>query len=169
MVSIDMGVPQFAPAVLPFTAPVEALRYSLKVAGSDVEFGAVSVGNPHIVLEVGNIETAPVAQLGPVLERHAAFPQRVNVGFMQVLDETHIRLRVFERGVGETRACGTGACAAVAVGRRHGRLGARVAVALPGGVIDIVWEGPGQPLSMTGPAAVAYRGQVELDPYLTWR
>lgn len=162
MVSVDMGIPDFKPAALPFDAPAEALRYSVKIGGDSVDFGAVSLGNPHVVLTVADVETAPVATLGPALESHRFFPQRVNVGFMQIVDRDRIRLRVYERGVGETQACGTGACAAVAVGVRHGRLGPRVEVNLPGGELLIEWPGEGQRLWMTGPAAVAYRGQIEL-------
>ena len=162
-VSIDMGVPDFAPAALHLDVPAEAQRYGLLVGGTTVEFGAVSMGNPHAVLTVADVDTASVATLGPQLESHPRFRERTNVGFMQIVDDAHIRLRVFERGVGETRACGTGACAAVAVGRRHGRLGAHVEVALPDGRLVIDWPGEGQALWMTGPAVESFRGQVEIQ------
>ena len=162
LVAVDMGVPDFDPAALPFTAPAEAARYHLQAEGEAIEFGAVSMGNPHAVLLVASVAQAPVARLGPLLESHPAFPRRVNVGFLEVVDPGHVRLRVFERGVGETLACGTGACAAVAVGRKAGRLAANVEVTLPGGVLDIAWGGPGEHIWMTGPAVVAFRGEVEL-------
>ena len=162
LVSVDMGVPDFDPSALPFTAPAEAARYHLQADGEAIEFGAVSMGNPHAVLLVASVAQAPVARLGPLLESHPAFPRRVNVGFLEVVDPGHVRLRVFERGVGETLACGTGACAAVAVGRKAGRLAANVEVTLPGGVLDIAWGGPGEHIWMTGPAVVAFRGEVEL-------
>ena len=122
LVSVDMGAPNFDPKSLPFDASAEAHVYPLAVAGTEVEIGAVSMGNPHAVLTVTSVASAPVDRLGPAIERHPRFPKRVNVGFMEIVDRTHIKLRVFERGAGETLACGTGACAAVAVGRRHGRL-----------------------------------------------
>ena len=162
LVSVDMGVPDFDPAALPFIASAEAARYHLQAGGEELEFGAVSMGNPHAVLFVASVAQAPVARLGPLLESHPAFPRRVNVGFLEVVDPGHVRLRVFERGVGETLACGTGACAAVAVGRKAGRLAANVEVTLPGGVLDIAWGGPGEHIWMTGPAIVAFRGEVEL-------
>ena len=126
---------------LPFEASAEAHVYPLAVAGTEVEIGAVSMGNPHAVLTVTSVASAPVDRLGPAIERHPRFPKRVNVGFMEIVDRTHIRLRVFERGVGETLACGTGACAAVAVGRRHGRLDSTVEVELPGGKLEITCGG----------------------------
>jgi diaminopimelate epimerase len=135
--------------------------YPLAVAGTEVEIGAVSMGNPHAVLTVSSVASAPVDRLGPAIERHARFPKRVNVGFMEIVDRSHIRLRVHERGAGETLACGTGACAAVAVGRRHGRLDAIVQVELPGGTLEISWNGPGEHIWMKGPAAVSFTGRVE--------
>ena len=162
LVAVDMGVANFAPAALPFTAPVEALHYSLRIGAQDVEFGAVSMGNPHAVLTVPDVKNAPVASLGAMIEAHRAFPQRVNVGFMQLVDSAHINLRVFERGVGETQACGTGACAAVAVGQRHGQLKSEVEVTLPGGMLTIRCEGPGQSVWMTGPAVTSFVGRVKI-------
>ena len=139
LISVDMGVPNFDPKSLPFEASAEAHVYPLAVAGTEVEIGAVSMGNPHAVLTVTSVASAPVDRLGPAIERHPRFPKRVNVGFMEIIDKSHIKLRVFERGVGETLACGTGACAAVAIGRRHGRLDATVEVELPGGKLEITY------------------------------
>jgi diaminopimelate epimerase len=161
LISVDMGVPNFDPQSLPFEASSEAHVYPLAVAGTEVEIGAVSMGNPHAVLTVASVASAPVDRLGPAIERHPRFPKRVNVGFMEVIDRTHIKLRVFERGVGETLACGTGACAAVAVGRRHGRLDPTVEVELPGGKLEITWPGPGEHIWMKGPTAVSFTGRVE--------
>src|SRR5690606_7629463 len=132
-VSVDMGVPDFNPRSLPFDAPAEAPHYELEVAGETVEIAAVSLGNPHAVLTVPSVETAPVGRLGPAIETHPRFPRRVNVGFMEIVSPSLIRVRVHERGVGETRACGTGACAAVAVGRRRGNLEPDVRVQMRGG------------------------------------
>src|SRR5688572_1369036 len=160
--SVDMGVPNFDPKSLPFEASAEAHVYPLNVAGTEVEIGAVSMGNPHAVLTVTSVASAPVDRLGPSIERHPRFPKRVNVGFMEIIDRSHIRLRVFERGVGETLACGTGACAAVAVGRRHGRLDATVEVELPGGKLEITWGGPAEHIWMKGPTAVSFTGRVEI-------
>jgi diaminopimelate epimerase len=161
-VSVDMGVPNFAPSALPFDASSEAHVYPLEVAGTQVEIGAVSMGNPHAVITVPSVETAPVDRLGPAIESHRRFPKRVNVGFMEVIDRSHINLRVYERGTGETLACGTGACAAVAVGRHHGRLDETVNVHARGGELRVNWAGPGQPIWLTGPAEVAFEGRVEI-------
>jgi diaminopimelate epimerase len=128
----------------------------------ELEIGVVSMGNPHAVLMVNDIDRAPVAHLGPLLERHGRFPQRVNVGFMQIIAPDHIRLRVFERGAGETLACGSGACAAVVVGRLWDRLSPNVRVELPGGVLEIHWAGEGASVMMTGPAATVFEGWIEL-------
>ena len=162
VVSLNMGVPDFAPASLPFNTSGEAYVYPLAVAGSEVEIGAVSIGNPHAVMTVASVDTAPVDRLGPALETHPDFPRRTNVGFMEIKKPDHIRLRVYERGTGETRACGTGACAAVAVGRRHGKLDESVQVALPGGNLQVDWLGPGEPIWLTGPAEKVYEGTFEL-------
>lgn len=160
-ISVDMGVPNFDPQSLPFDAPSEADRYPLQVADAEVNIGAVSVGNPHAVLTVAAVDTAPVEQLGPAIESHRRFPRRVNVGFMEIVDRKHLRLRVYERGAGETLACGTGACAAVAIGRRHGLLDSEVKVRLRGGELSVNWPGPGEHIWMTGPAEVAFEGRVE--------
>ena len=161
-VSVNLGVPDFRPGALPFLADDERDRYRIDVDGETVELGAVSMGNPHAVIAVASVASAPVERLGAALQRHPAFPRRVNVGFMERVDEGRIRLRVFERGVGETLACGTGAAAAVAVGRRWGELGERVAVELPGGTLEVNWSGPGTPLWQTGPTAAVYEGYIEL-------
>lgn len=163
LVSVDMGIPDFNPAALPFDATTEAHVYPLDVAGNEIEIGAVSMGNPHAVLTVTSVAAAPVDRLGPAIERHPRFPKRVNVGFMEIVDRGHIRLRVFERGTGETLACGTGACAAVAVGRRHGRLDERVGVKVAGGELTVTWPGPGRNIWLTGPAEVSFTGTVEID------
>ncbi|HEX5161527.1 MAG TPA: diaminopimelate epimerase [Steroidobacteraceae bacterium] len=162
LISVDMGPPNFDPKSLPFEASAEAHVYPLAVAGTEVEIGAVSMGNPHAVLTVNSVANAPLDRLGPAIEKHPRFPNRVNVGFMEIVDRTHIRLRVFERGVGETLACGTGACAAVAVGRRHGRLDATVEVELPGGKLEITWAAPGEHIWMKGPTAVSFTGRVDI-------
>jgi len=161
-VSVNMGPVRFDPAALPFEAPREADQYPLEVDGDTVQIGAVSIGNPHAVLTVESAETAPVARLGPALEQHPRFPNRVNVGFMEVRDRTHVRLRVYERGVGETLACGTGACAAVAVGRRWGLLDPEVRVSARGGELAVRWGGPGEPIWLSGPAQFAFQGHIDL-------
>ena len=161
-VTVDMGVPRFAPAEIPFNAEQESLRYELLVADTTVSVGAVSMGNPHAVIQVDAVRDAPVATLGPLIERHPRFPKRVNAGFMEVVTPSHIRLRVYERGAGETLACGTGACAAVAVGRRWGLLEESVKVELPGGDLTIRWQGDNNPVWMTGPALRVFEGRIEL-------
>ncbi|MGA2397265.1 MAG: diaminopimelate epimerase [Steroidobacteraceae bacterium] len=162
LVSVDMGEPNFAPASIPLDVPAVRPSYSIEVGGESVEFGAVSIGNPHAVLRVADVKSAPVARLGPAIERHPRFPRRANVGFMQVLGAGHIALRVFERGVGETLACGTGACAAVAVGVRQGLLGSDVEVDLPGGTARVSWGGPGEHAWLTGPAITVFSGVVDI-------
>jgi diaminopimelate epimerase len=162
VVSVDMGVPNFNPRALPFDAPAEADPYSLEVGGQHVTIGAVSMGNPHAVLEVESVERAPVETLGPAIEGHNRFPKRVNAGFMEIMDAGHIRLRVFERGAGETLACGTGACAAVAVGRQRGRLDPEVSVSVRGGELRVNWGGPGEHIWLTGPAEISFEGHVEV-------
>ncbi len=161
-VTVDMGVPQFVPTEIPFVAEVEAPRYMIDIEDAVYEIGVVSMGNPHAVLQVASIDDAPVERLGPQIEAHVKFPERVNVGFMEVVDPRHIRLRVFERGAGETLACGTGACAAVAVGRRWGILEDEVLVDLPGGSLWVRWPDDESSVRMTGPATHVYEGQIEL-------
>lgn len=161
-ITVDMGIPKHAPADIPLLAPKEAKNYRALVNGSEVVFGAVSMGNPHAVLQVDAVDTAPVNELGPLLESHPDFPQRANIGFMQIIDRDHIKLRVFERGAGETLACGSGACAAVVVGIEQHLLAARVAVDLPGGTLQIHWPGRGKPVLMTGPAVSVFEGTIAL-------
>jgi diaminopimelate epimerase len=161
-VSVDMGPVAFDPRSLPFEAPGEALRYPLEAAGTRVEIGAASIGNPHAVLAVESVATVDVARLGPAIESHPRFPRHVNVGFMEVVDRSHVRLRVYERGAGETLACGTGACAAAAVGRRWGELDREVHVSVRGGELRVNWEGPGEHIWLTGPAEVSFAGHVEV-------
>lgn len=161
-VRVNMGVPRLEPEEIPFDAPARAANYVLDVAGQRIEIGAASMGNPHAVLGVDDIDLAPVTVLGPLIERHPRFPKRVNVGFMQVVARDHIRLRVFERGVGETAACGSGACAAAVIGQVQGSLDKEVRVSLPGGDLVISWAGAGAPLYMTGPATRVFEGQIDL-------
>ena len=161
-VSVDMGVPDFDPQALPFTAPREADSYPLEVAGHTLAIGAVSMGNPHAVLIVDDAATARVTSLGPLIERHPRFPKRVNAGFLEIVDPGQVRLRVWERGVGETYSCGTGACAAVAVGRRRGLLGATVRVGVRGGELRVHWAGAQQHIWLTGPTEISFEGHVEV-------
>jgi diaminopimelate epimerase len=161
-VAVEMGVPSFEPAALPFDAAERQERYTLKAGNDTVEIGAVSIGNPHAVLQVAAVDAAPVASLGPVIEGHRRFPRRVNVGFMEVVDRSDIRLRVYERGAGETLACGTGACAAVIVGRQRGLLDSPVRVHVRGGELRVDWPGPGEPVWLTGPAEVAFEGHFDV-------
>jgi diaminopimelate epimerase len=161
-VLVNMGKPQLQPADIPFTAEQRSTSYSLEVDGQQCEIGAVSMGNPHAVLLVDDVDTAAVASLGPAIEAHPRFPQRVNAGFMQLLNRQHIKLRVYERGAGETLACGTGACAAVVSGQLRGLLDQRVNVQLPGGNLTIEWRGEGHPVMMTGPASTVFEGQIQL-------
>ena len=161
-VRVNMGVPILEPERIPFDAPVQAQHYHIEALDHGWEIGAASMGNPHAVLRVADVQQAPVATLGPALESHPRFPKRVNVGFMEVRSREQIRLRVFERGSGETLACGTGACAAVVVGRMQGLLDERVQVQLPGGDLDIRWDGEGDPVWMTGPAVSVFEGEIEV-------
>ncbi len=162
MVAVEIAIPQFDPARVPFIADTEAPSYPVKVGRKSIELRVVSMGNPHGVMRVDDVMAAPVETLGPALESHERFPNRANIGFMQVLDPEHIALRVFERGVGETRACGTGACAAVVVGQRAGWLAERVLVTLPGGELRVSWAGPGTPAWLTGEAVTAFEGTVQI-------
>jgi diaminopimelate epimerase len=161
-VSVDMGVPNFDPRSLPFSAAREADSYPLEVAGQQLEIGAVSLGNPHAVLAVAAVDTAPVATLGPAIERHPRFPKRVNAGFLEIVARGEVRLRVYERGAGETHSCGTGACAAVAVGRRRGLLDAEVRVHVRGGELRVNWRGLGERIWLTGPTQISFHGHVEV-------
>lgn len=157
-VVVNMGVPHLDPDKIPFQADERSTHYSIDADNQQFEVGAVSMGNPHVILRVENVDTAPVSTLGPVLECHPRFPKRVNVGFMQIMNREHIRLRVFERGVGETLACGTGACGAVVSGIVRGWLNNTVKVDLPGGRLTIQWAGESSPVMMTGPATTVYEG-----------
>jgi diaminopimelate epimerase len=162
LVRVNMGVPRLQPAEIPFRAPARETSYMLTLDdGRVVEFAAVSMGNPHAVMEVPDVDAAPVADVGQALQRHAAFPQSVNAGFMQILDAGHIALRVYERGAGETLACGSGACAAVVAGRWWNKLGEQVEVRVRGGLLRIEWRGEGEPVWMTGPAETVFVGEIE--------
>ncbi len=161
-VTVNMGLPRFAPDEIPFLTDREAPTYLLGIDGKLIEVSVLSMGNPHAVQIVPDVEAAPVATDGPLIERHPSFPQRVNAGFMQVVDRGHIKLRVYERGAGETLACGTGACAAVVAGIRRGLLDAVVRVATRGGELTIRWAGPGAPVWMTGPAVTVFEGEITL-------
>lgn len=161
-VTVDMGAPHFIPADIPFVATEQALTYDLTVGATEAIIGAVSMGNPHAVQIVDDVDNAPVAEQGPLIEHHARFPQRVNAGFMQIVDAHRIRLRVYERGTGETLACGTGACAAAVTGIQLGKLASPVTVAMRGGELKIRWSGDGNPVLMTGPAVTVFEGEITL-------
>lgn len=165
-VTVNMGIPQFEPAKVPFKAQKQELNYILHgddgTDSATALCGVVSMGNPHAVITVDDIQNAPVKLWGPIFENHERFPERANIGFMQVINPGHIKLRVWERGAGETLACGTGACAAAVVGQMQKTLQAQVRVDLPGGSLQIRWNGPGQPVKMTGPAEHVFDGQMVL-------
>jgi len=161
-VTVLMGVPEFEPASIPFIADDNQASYVLNVNDEQLVVGAASIGNPHVLLQVEDIQKAPVERLGPLLEHHSRFPHRVNVGFMQLIDRQRIKLRVFERGVGETRACGTGACAAVAIAYRQGLLDNTAVVSLPGGDLQIVWPNDKASIEMTGPCSTVFEGQLKM-------
>jgi diaminopimelate epimerase len=161
-VTVNMGAPRFLPADIPFAAEAQALKYQLDVRGTAITIGAVSMGNPHAVHIVADTDTAPVAEIGPLIEHHPRFPRRANVGFMQVLSRTRIRLRVWERGAGETLACGTGACAAVVTGINWGLLDESVAVATRGGELTVRWAGRDANVFMSGATATVYTGEIEV-------
>jgi diaminopimelate epimerase len=166
-VTVDMGPPVFDPARIPFDAPAAAVTHSLDIDGHMRTISAVSMGNPHAVQVVDDVDTAPVATEGPLIEHHPRFPERVNAGFMQVLEPHALRLRVFERGAGETLACGTGACAAVVAGIRRGMLESPVRVETRGGTLTIRWDGDGAAVFMTGPAETVFEGEIDLPPDAT--
>lgn len=162
-VSVEMGQPRFAPAEIPFESETDVAEQPLQLPdGTMLMIGAVSMGNPHAVTVVADVDAAPVAEQGPQVEGHVRFPQRVNAGFMQVVDRNNIRLRVYERGAGETLACGTGACAAVVSGIRRGLLDSPVRVQTRGGDLTIAWGGSGQPVIMTGPAVTVFTGEIDV-------
>ena len=160
--SVNMGLPVFEPSRIPFAVDVQAHTYLLDVGNREVEISALSMGNPHAVQIVSDIEAAPVASEGPLIERHPRFAQRVNAGYMQIVDRGHIKLRVFERGAGETLSCGTGACAAAVAGIMRGLLDSPVNVDTRGGALEIAWKGGGQPVYMTGPAQSVFEGEIEV-------
>ncbi len=161
-VTVNMGIPVFEPEKIPFSADKLADRYNLQPGGHAIVAGVVALGNPHAVMLVENISEAPVDTLGPEIESFEQFPQRMNAGFMQVISSSEINVRVFERGVGETLACGSGACAAVVIGRIWDLLDENVQVHLTGGTLNIEWKGEGAPVMMTGPAVTVYEGSIEL-------
>lgn len=161
-VRVQMGLPVFEPAGVPFLADEPALSYDLVVAGTSYPVGVASIGNPHVLLLVDDVDTADVEGLGPLIESHERFPRRVNVSFMQIVDREHVRLRVFERGVGETRACGSGACAAVAIAHHQGLLDKTVSVTLPGGELKIHWPNENSAIEMTGPCSTVFEGHTRM-------
>ncbi|MPN18483.1 Diaminopimelate epimerase [bioreactor metagenome] len=161
-VTVDMGVPRFLPHEIPFLHDDDVVVYNLDVADETLEVSVVSMGNPHAVQVVDSVDSAPVGEHGPLIESHERFPQRVNAGFMQVVDKHAIRLRVYERGAGETLACGTGACAAAVAGIRRGLLESPVRVSTRGGDLTIAWGGEGRPVLMTGPAQTVFSGEIDL-------
>jgi len=162
LVSVDMGVPQLEPQNIPLIADEQAVEYEIEISEQVLTFGSVSMGNPHCVLLVEDINEASVETLGKTLNEHVIFPEGVNVGFMQIVSDSMVKLRVFERGSGETLACGSGACASMVVGRLQKRLQQRIKVYLPGGHLHIEWPGEGQSLSMIGPAEFVYHGYIDL-------
>ena len=161
-ITVNMGPPIFEPALVPFDGGSRAVSEPLEVAGNRLDISAMSMGNPHAVQLVADVERAPVEKLGPLIEHHPRFPKRVNAGFMQVMDRHSLRLRVHERGAGETLSCGTGACAAAVTGIRRGLLDSPVNVATRGGVLTVTWDGEGQPVLMTGPAISVFAGEINL-------
>ena len=163
LVTVDMGVPELTPAKVPFVSDSDAFVQPLQVGETTVAITAVSMGNPHAVQVVADVDAAPVADQGALIERHPRFPARVNAGFLQVVDANRVRLRVFERGAGETLACGTGACAAVVAGIVRNLVVSPVRVETRGGELEIAWGGPGTPVLMTGPAVTVFEGEMSLD------
>ncbi|MGH8679049.1 MAG: diaminopimelate epimerase [Burkholderiales bacterium] len=162
-ITVDMGVPAFEPARIPFVAPARASRYQIDVNGDSVEIGALSMGNPHAVQIVADADAAPVMTQGPLIEKHPRFPEGVNAGYMQVTNRHNIRLRVWERGAGETLSCGTGACAAFVVGTAWGALDSPVAVQTRGGTLSIAWDGEGINVLLTGPARSVFDGEIDIQ------
>ncbi len=162
LITVNMGIPKHKPDEIPLAADRELQAYSVEINGEPVKFGAVSMGNPHAVIQVEDINLAPVAKLGECLEKHPMFPERANIGFMQVLNRNHIKLRVYERGAGETLACGSGACAAVVVGIGLQQLDTEVTVDLTGGSLKITWAGRGEPVFMAGSATTVFDGKIAL-------
>jgi len=171
-ITVNMGPPSLSPEQIPFLAEQPGIQYELDLSSLPTHPGcrspekvciaAVNIGNPHAVLNVEDVDRAPLSQLGPLIENHPRFPSRVNVGFMEIVSRSKIKLRVFERGVGETRACGSGACAAVVAGRLQGLLDDQVEVTLPGGILNITWQGDNSDITMTGPACRVYEGRLQI-------
>ena len=161
-ITVNMGVPRFVPADIPLNRDSRADTYQIDIDGQAIEFGAVSLGNPHAVIRVDDIDSAPVATVGPVLESHDDFPERANIGFVQVASQDQLILRVYERGSGETEACGSGACAAMIIARQQGWVNDSVTIKLRGGILRISWKGEGEPVWMTGPATHVFDGQITL-------
>jgi len=162
LVRVNMGIPKLTATEIPLDTQEDADQYQLELSDTEVTFSAVSMGNPHVVIVVDDVASAPVLTMGPEVQQQTLFPEGVNVGFMQIIDSGHIKLRVYERGAGETLACGSGACAAVVAGCINSSLNREVDVELPGGHLLISWAGPGEPVWMTGPATFVYRGQISL-------
>jgi diaminopimelate epimerase len=162
LITVNMGIPRHAPQQIPLLADAEAVSYVAPLSSGEVKFSAVSMGNPHAVILVDDVNSAPVAVVGAEMESHPLFPQRANIGFMQIINRQQVKLRVYERGAAETLACGSGACAAVVAGIELGLLDQLVQVSLPGGDLKINWQGRGQPVLMTGPAVSVYEGQINL-------
>ncbi|NNE62876.1 MAG: diaminopimelate epimerase, partial [Gammaproteobacteria bacterium] len=162
-VRVNMGVPQFDPALIPLATDNEQKQYTINHEGEYIHFSALSIGNPHMIIQVEDVDTAPVERLGTVLESHEFFPQRVNVGFMQIVDRKQFRLRVFERGVGETLACGSGACAAMVAAVKSGELDNQARAFLRGGELKLEWQGDGKPVMMTGDTALVFEGEIDYE------
>ena len=162
LVTVDMGVPTLQPEKIPFISDTQEAIYTLDIAEKQIKVSAVSIGNPHAVILIDDIDSAPVEELGKAIQSASYFPKSVNVGFMQLVDRKNIKLRVYERGVGETQACGTGACAAVVAGRTQGLLDEKVNVALLGGNLSIRWAGDQNPVMMTGETAIVFKGTISL-------
>jgi diaminopimelate epimerase len=162
LITVNMGVPRHEPSQIPLLVSDEANLYQITIGDNSVSFAAVSIGNPHAVIQVANVDEAPVQSIGSELESHPLFPERANIGFMQIVDRGNIRLRVFERGAGETLACGSGACAAVIAGIEQNLLDEEVRVSLPGGDLVVNWKGRMHPVYMSGSATLVYEGQIEL-------
>lgn len=163
LVNVNIGIPVFEPAQIPLDAPRREPTYTLDLNGDAVRVSALAIGNPHAVQEVEDVDHAPVTTQGPLIEAHPRFPRRVNAGYMEVVDRRHIKLRVWERGVGETLACGSGACAAAVAGIQLEKLDERVQVQVKGGLLSITWRGEGHPVWMAGPATTVYEGRIDLD------
>lgn len=161
-VRVDMGVPRLEPASIPLLVDQQKLQYAVEVGGHNIEFSALSMGNPHAVIQVDNIKTAAVEKIGAAMESHPVFPERANIGFSEITGKSSLSLRVFERGAGETLACGSGACAAAVAGIQLGKLTSPVTVGLRGGELIIDWKGEGQPVLMTGPATFVFDGMIEV-------